>query len=129
MLTETPSAEALRLAKHYGEGARALISHPFANPAGATVDNVDTLIYWRARLAARAALAYLKVTPRTVETVTHHVDFDANREWFEIRLSDGDRYECDVYPYLADWSCRTTSDPTSENHRIAMQQFENWRPL
>lgn len=124
--TETPSAEALRLARTHGEDALALIAAPFLMPERS---NVDTLIYWRARLAARAALAYLGIAPRTIETVTHHVDFDANREWLEIRLSDGDRYACDVYPYLADWSTRTTSDPTSENHRIAMQQFDNWRPL
>lgn len=48
--------EDLRLAQMHGEDALALMRAPYLMPEHF---NVDTLIYWRARLAARHAARYL----------------------------------------------------------------------
>ena len=57
--TETPTTEALRLAETYGRDARA---HPRVFCACEDACAAQTLIYWRARLAAREAARYLKLT-------------------------------------------------------------------
>lgn len=58
--TETPTTEALRLAETYGRDARELIRACFCACEDACT--AQTLIYWRARLAAREAARYLKLT-------------------------------------------------------------------
>lgn len=62
-----------------------------------------------------------------IDSVALCTDFDADCEWLEILTTNGARFECDVYPYIADWNVLLTYDRESTNFRIAVAQWPNWR--